>query len=200
METSAEWMLHKEVFQKVQEVLGPCLIHLFATRLNHQLPEFISWRPDPFAQGTDALLMDWKTLKGYAFPPFCLIGKCIQKIRVEECTIILVVPWWHSQAWFPALMENLVEPPLLLPRRRDLLKDPLNQSHPLVEQGHLKLVACTVSGDIKKQQEFQGKLQTSCWQVGAKGQTPLTNLDGQSGPFGVVNGKRILFHPESNHF
>ena len=132
--------------------------------------------------------------------PFCLIGRCLQKICLEECTITLVVPWWHSQAWFPTLIKNLVEPPLLLPRRRDLLKDPLNQFHPLVEQGHLQLVACRVSGSSMQQQEFQRKLQTSCWQVGARGQTPLTSLDGQSGAFGVVNGNWIPFHAESNHF
>ena len=37
---------------------------------DHQLPEFISWKPDPFAQGTDTLQVDWKLLRGYAFPLF----------------------------------------------------------------------------------------------------------------------------------
>ena len=69
VETSAEWMLHKEVFQRVQDILGTCRVDLFATRLNHQLPEFVSRKLDPLAQGTDALQVDWKTLKGYALPP-----------------------------------------------------------------------------------------------------------------------------------
>ena len=60
METSAEWMLHKEVFQIVQDILRTCQVDLFATRLNHQLPEFISWKPDPVAQGTDALQINMK--------------------------------------------------------------------------------------------------------------------------------------------
>ena len=51
METSAEWTLYKEVFHREQNILGTCQV----PRLNHQLPEFISWKPDPFAQGTDAL-------------------------------------------------------------------------------------------------------------------------------------------------
>ena len=70
METSAEWMRHKEVFQRIQHILGSCQVDLFATRLNHQLPEFISWKPDQLAQGTDALQMDWKLIKGYTFPLF----------------------------------------------------------------------------------------------------------------------------------
>jgi len=97
-ETSAEWMLNKEVFQMILQTLGPCKTDLFATRLNHQLPAYISWRPDPFAQGTDALHVEWRSIDGYAFPPFCLIGRCIQKVRHEHCTITIVVPWWHSQA------------------------------------------------------------------------------------------------------
>jgi len=98
-----------------------------ATRLNHQLPECISWRPDPFAQGTNALQLNFKELDGYAFPPFCLIGRCIQKIRQEQNAIIIVVPLWPSQAWYPSLMECLVDLPLCLPKRMD-------QAHPMIRQ------------------------------------------------------------------
>jgi len=55
METSAEWTLYKEVFHREQNILSTCQVDPFTTRLNHQLPEFIIWKPDPFAQGTDAL-------------------------------------------------------------------------------------------------------------------------------------------------
>ena len=79
IETSAEWMFHVEVFHMIQQTLGPCQVDLFATRINHQLQKYISGKPDPFAQGIDALKLDWKEMEGYAFPPFCLIGRCIQK-------------------------------------------------------------------------------------------------------------------------
>jgi len=113
--------------------------------------------------------VDCKTLKGYTFSSFCLMGRYLKKICLEECTITLAVPWWHSQAWFPALMESLVKPPLLLPYCRDLLRDPLNQFHLLAEQGHLRLFSHLQSiGEHHTATGIQRKLQTSCWQDGAK--------------------------------
>ena len=108
----------------IQQTLDPCQVDLFATRINHQLQKYIEWKPDPFAQGTDAFKLDWKEMEGYAFPPFCLTGKCIQKILKEQSTITMVVPWWHSQACFPVLLEIVADFPLFLPNHRDLLKDP----------------------------------------------------------------------------
>ena len=40
-------------------------VDLFASRINHQLTAFVSWRPKPGAMACDAF-----NLKGYLFPPF----------------------------------------------------------------------------------------------------------------------------------
>ena len=42
---------------------------LFASRLTAQLPQYVSWRPDPAAFHIDALTLHWKSLMGYAPPP-----------------------------------------------------------------------------------------------------------------------------------
>ena len=42
---------------------------LFTSRLTAQLPQYVSWRPDPGAFYIDALALHWKSLTGYAFPP-----------------------------------------------------------------------------------------------------------------------------------
>jgi len=68
VKTSAEWMPNKEVFQRTLGTLGPCKVDLFATRLNHQLPNYVSWRPDPGAMETDAFQIHWKGMGGYASP------------------------------------------------------------------------------------------------------------------------------------
>jgi len=47
---SAEWMLNPDVFRNICETLGTPDIDLFATRLNKQLPEYVSWLPDPGSQ------------------------------------------------------------------------------------------------------------------------------------------------------
>lgn len=45
----------------------------FCKQVNTKLEQFISWLPDPEAIAHNALLHPWKGIKGYAFPPFCLI-------------------------------------------------------------------------------------------------------------------------------
>ena len=62
------------VFDRLYQMWGPLNIDLFASRLSYQLDQFVSWRPDPLAIHTDAFTLDWATFRGYAFPPFALIG------------------------------------------------------------------------------------------------------------------------------
>ena len=168
-------------------------VDLFASRLNNQLPQYVSWRPDPFSLGTDAFQLTWLGLQGYAFLPFSLISRCVQKIWQERSTVVLITPLWQAQAWFSALLELAVEKPLLLPMRPDILVDPLNQLHPLVSQGKLQLVAWKVSGENTLQLEFHGRLQTCCWQAGAKEPTRHMNQAGSVGFAGVLQGKWIPF-------
>ena len=70
-----DWKLSLEVFQKINAIWGPLEVDLFASCLSSQLPRFFSWRPDPQAKATDAFLLDWRHLKAYANPPWCLVGR-----------------------------------------------------------------------------------------------------------------------------
>ncbi len=67
---SSNWKLCPEVFRALMRIRGPCAKDLFADRLNAQLPQFFSWRPDPMALASDALQQDWSNGRNYAFPPF----------------------------------------------------------------------------------------------------------------------------------
>ena len=71
------------------------LVCQFATCLNHQLPRYVCWRPDPFAMTMDTFSFSWQGLQGYAFLPFALFGKCLQKIREERNTVVLIAPHWQ---------------------------------------------------------------------------------------------------------
>ena len=54
------------------------------------------------------------------FSPFCLIGRCLTKIKRERVPrVILITPPWHSQPWFPVLMGMITDTPLLLPTITD---------------------------------------------------------------------------------
>ena len=138
IQTLAEWKLHKEIFLKVFNTMGPCNVDLFACCLNHQLAEYISWRPDPGAMGTDAFQWSWKDLKGYAFPPFALIGRCLQKVRVERSTVILIAPTWQNQPWYATLLEMLIEFPSSSSMSQGLVERPGGPTTPTNKPKQIK--------------------------------------------------------------
>ena len=124
---------------------------------------------------------------------FCLIGRCVKKVREDRASLILVAPVWRSQLWYPALLELLVDFPLMLPGIPKLLSDPFGKPHPLMATGQLQLAAWKVSGIDSRQTEFQARLH-SCWQQdGAGAQTQHTKVLGGDGIAGALNGKLIPF-------
>ena len=78
---STEWSLNQEIANKIFQIMDFPSIDLFATRLNHRLPIYVSPIPDQKALSIDALSMDWNHIHAYAFPPFYLIPAVINKIR-----------------------------------------------------------------------------------------------------------------------
>ena len=42
----AEWMLHQDIFHNIEKVVGKIDIDLFASRLNHQKQNYVSYKPD----------------------------------------------------------------------------------------------------------------------------------------------------------
>ena len=118
----SEWTLCP---QAVSELLRrwPANIDLFATSLNHRLPVYFSSMYDPQSAGTDAMLQSWDGLQAYAFPPLSLLPRVLAKIRAARgLELTLVAPFWPQHHWFLDLLELLLEIPLFLPRRRDLLR------------------------------------------------------------------------------
>ena len=101
---SGDWHLNRMIFQKIWERWHP-EIDLFALPWNAQLPEFVCWHSDPAAWMTDAFSLNWKYIKGYAFPPFNLIENCIRKMRQDQAQLTLVCPYWPSQPLFLLLLE-----------------------------------------------------------------------------------------------
>ena len=120
----SEWTLCQEVVDRLTQK-WPATIDLFATSLNYRFPVYFAPLQDPLSIGTDALLQVWDNLQAYAFPPFPLIRKVLNKVRqTKRLHLTLIAPFWPQKEWFPDLLELLTEPPLQLPRRRDLLRQP----------------------------------------------------------------------------
>ena len=125
---STEWSLLPEVLDPVWEKWGRPEVDLFATNLNNVLPIYVSPMPDPRAWKVNALTFSWNGFYSYAFPPWPLIGKVLQKVETDQAEIILIAPNWKARPWYPLLLELATEPPLPLPQRADLLRQPHNNS------------------------------------------------------------------------
>ena len=84
------------IFLKIWERWQP-KIDLFALPWNAQLTEFVCLHHDPEAWMIDAFSINWEYIKGYAFPPFNLIGNFTQKMREDQSQLTLVCAYWSSQ-------------------------------------------------------------------------------------------------------
>jgi len=190
---SSEWKLNPHVFRRICRARGTPSTDLFASRLTNQVPLYFSWKLDPYSQGQDALQTSWSQVRGYAFPPFSLIGRVLWKVRSDQATIILITPAWQTQAWYPIVLQMSVQNPIILPQYQDLLQNPQGEFHPLLRNRSLELVAWTVSGKICKIKEFQRKLPTLSLRPGEEAQGLITNRPGVSGVAGVIGSKLIHF-------
>ena len=140
-----EWKLNKQEFTKLVAHFGLPEIDLFASRLNAQLDRYVSWLPDPHAESVDAFTLDWSKFDFYAFPPFCLIPHCLQKIKADKAEGLLIVPNWPTQSWYPRLQAMMKGKAMILKRHASLLTQPVsNIPHPLHER--LDLLCCRLSG------------------------------------------------------
>ena len=191
---STEWSLNQEIANKVFQIMDFPSIDLFATRLNHRLPFYVSPIPDQKALSIDALSMDWNRIHAYAFPPFHLIPAVINKIRLSQCKIVLIAPLWPDRPWFPELLSLLVSPPVSLPVIPNLLaqlKGRILHQNP----GHLQLHAWELSNNHCEIDNFQAML----WSTSPKpeGNRLLKSMmqNGKSSVIGQINGRLILSRP-----
>lgn len=93
----SDWQLNTQIFRRLYQAYSPLTVDLFASFKNAQLEIFFSWRPDPHAVAVDALSQPWSTHRPYLFPPFSLIGRCLQKLREEAVGFALMIaPVWRS--------------------------------------------------------------------------------------------------------
>ena len=78
---SAEWALPQHVFQNIISRFGKPDIDLFASRLNHKLPCYASWKPDPESSIIDAMSVSCSNRFIYMFLPFSMMWPVLTKIK-----------------------------------------------------------------------------------------------------------------------
>ena len=177
-----EWKLDSNIYVSITQALGAPSIDLFASRHNFQTKPYIAWHPDPGAFAIDAFSVDWGKHYFYAFPPFNLIDRVLQKVEAHQASGILIVPQWTTQPWLPVLMRLLAQEPIILPRGKKVLQLPYNPNviHPLHHK--LTLMACKLSGCHYKLKDFQNKLLKSSCHYGENQQR---NSTGPTLPEGI---------------
>ena len=190
-EDGIEWQLNPRLFDQFCSSFGNPQVDLFASRVNHLVPVYASWKPDPYATYVDAFSIDWgQFANSYAFPPFCFIGRCLQKILLEQAMVIMIVPCWPTQTWFTRLLSLLVEQPILIQVTEGVLTHPVRGVvHPLSLK--LQLLACKVSGNISLTARFQRQLLTCSCALGDQAHRNNMTSTLKSGPPFAIKGKLI---------
>ena len=183
MRDRSDWKLDRQIFLRIEEHYGPLEVDLFASRLTSQCRRYFSWRPDPYAEATDAFLQDWTSMKGFANPPWNLIPRVLTKARTQRADVVLVAPVWKAQPWYAPLLSMLVDWPRLLPKQSitgSLSLDP-------------QLAVWSISGRDSAVKAFQAKLPNWSSNRGGRRQTSLTTHSSGDGIAGVTNGIQIQF-------
>ena len=151
---------------------------MFASRLNYQHTPYVSWLPGPQAMAIDAFTLDWSTHFLYAFTPLSILPQFLQKLELDQAQAILIAPNWPTQPWYPRLTRLFIWKPLFLPRQTSNFHLPFTpeQCHPLGSP--LCLMACLLSGNPSRVEEFYKKLKTQSSTCG--GQRPKNNTGSTS--------------------
>lgn len=187
----SEWKLDPLVFRKICRLFFLPASDLFATRINTQLSRFVSWKPDPDAYHTNAFTLSWTEGLNYAFPPFSIIGRVLKKIQEDKATLLVVLPLWPTQPWFPTALQLLVAEPVLLPRECVFLPQSPALVHPMGDR--LRLAAMVLSGDLSKVREFHLKLRSFSLDHGEVAHNNNMGLISRDGCHFVSRGVLIHF-------
>ena len=175
-----EWMLDKTIFKKITVCFFVLEIDLFASRLNHKVPLYMSRDPDPGSMAVDAFRQSWGRWKSF------IHSRIIQKVWQDTATTLLVPPSWPGQPWYPELCQMLIDHPLQLPIRESLLTLPFRHrmTHPLWRS--LRLTVWPISGSAIEQQAFHRKLSRFSSHRGLQPPRKGTVPPGILGPSGVL--------------
>lgn len=141
-----EYSLNNNAFQKIISLIGIPEIDLFATQINTKCTRYISWKRDPHSIAIDAFTIDWKNINFYAFPPFSLVARVLNKIIADQAEGLVVVPYWETQPWFPIFKRLQTSNSVFFFPNKYLLTSPFRSSHPLWKR--ITLVAARLSGAL----------------------------------------------------
>ena len=151
----SDWKPNPIILHEIVRLWCPMKVDLLASRLSTQCQRYFSWQPDPSAEATDAFIQTWSHLRGYANPPWNMVGRILSHVQTQQANIVLVAPVWKLQPWYPTLLLMLIDYPQLITSDHQVM---LNQDRSMMLP---QLVAWHISGRDIEVNAFRRKLQTS---------------------------------------
>ena len=129
------------------------------------------------------------------FSPFSLIHRVLRKVELEKVpSLVLIAPTWQSQTWYPELIRLSMKNPLILPQHSNLLRNTQGETHNLLQNQTIRLIAWIITDNIWLRKEFQKGLQTLSFHQEERVLTQIIVRPGISGLAGVINRKLIHFY------
>jgi hypothetical protein len=140
-----EIVVRNWVYKQLLTSPAPTL-DLFASMDNHKCKTWWTRHPSPEADAINTLTQPLSRLppQSYAFPPTKVIQTLLQKFRDEAphtCKMLVLVPHWRGQPWYPLFLQLLCSPPTLIPLDQHHFQHPL--SHKELTKGW-----CMISANL----------------------------------------------------
>lgn len=104
---SSDWRLRPDIFQVLNNALGPLQVDRFATAENTQLCRFNSRVTSPGNEAINAWLQPWGRCRNYLSPPLSQMDLVLPKLQQDLATAVVLVPHWPASSCLrPLLMAS----------------------------------------------------------------------------------------------
>ena len=120
--STEDWQVAPPLFNRLQAQYGKVTVDRFASHGNQLCPRFNSEFLCPGTDAVDAFSQNWRRHPirndiefNWWNPPWSLIPRVIDKIRIERASGLLVVPAWPSAIWWPTLRQLATELTIIPP-------------------------------------------------------------------------------------
>ena len=184
-------VLCRHVFHNLCLKLVIPTVDLFASRVPHQVVQYVPWKRNSYRIVTDAV--PWTQGYCYKISSFSLIPHVLSKIQQDQVhTVKLITLCWQIDLLYPQVLGMLIRIPILLPTSITLLVDPIGNPHPSVLNKTFTLVTWQVSERYYHSREFPIKQPSLVSSQEGIVLWEITNRPGRNGLAGETYGK--LFH------
>jgi hypothetical protein len=118
LDLAGDYELTMEAYTRGIRALGVTpTVDCFATSANRKCPRFFAPSFNANATGAAAingLDQPWSSeVLPYCHPPIALIPRVLQKIKDENCAVVMVLPYWTTHSWWSSILSMIHRPILL---------------------------------------------------------------------------------------